>query len=678
VEGGASLGENTWVFLYLLGDALGLFPLTLFTTVIFARPYTFSTSLTMADAAAAPEPAAGGWDAWSIGKNIAIFVGIQFAVKQFTGGGGQKAAPAVTPDVASTGGSEPGAWSDTPVGLLPLWPDNPNVDVAMYVSPSVVLPPLSRMPAGSLVVQEKDFSLQGKDFREITTSISVPKSVQNNGTLWAHILIGQTGAELDPASPNYDPATAYRMLRPLTQYLGKKKVRKTRNLLDSKATEEEEAEEEKLAAEPTTVASYYHSNLTLSFISNAGPANYPSLHPAVKQFYMLEATGARDETGKNGWYYPLVYHNTFWQMKKDMVELNNTVPYETLPMNIHISTLANWQFSIMASMDEGMKETARKAAQGQTSPGGGDGSEMEMFKEVLLDSNMYLLGTTAIVSVLHMIFELLAFKSDVGHWRKKKDNVGISVRTILTNVVMQAIIFLYLLDNNENTSWMILFGQGMGIAIEFWKITKTVNVRVREPGPDSKFRGILPYVVVFEDKHKLSETEEKTDEYDKIAFKYMGMIAVPLLLAYAAYSLMYESHKSWYSFIITTLVGSVYAYGFLMMVSHCQFSIYMSVPHANPPLPRSQVCTSTIDSSLSPTCPAAPWPTSSSTLSSTTSSLSPSRCPSSTVSPHCATTLSSSCTSTRLGPTRSTTPVSTSSDRVVMTSLLRRSLRRSL
>jgi hypothetical protein len=44
------------------------------------------------------------------------------------------------------------------------------------------------------------------------------------------------------------------------------------------------------------------------------------------------------------------------------------------------------------------------------------------------------------------------------------------------------------------------------------------------------------------------------------------MIAVPLLLAYAGYSLKYETHKSWYSFIIATLVGSVYAYGFLMMV----------------------------------------------------------------------------------------------------------------
>ena len=109
---------------------------------------------------------------------------------------------------------------------------------------------------------------------------------------------------------------------------------------------------------------------------------------------------------------------------------------------------------------------------------------------------------------------------------------------------------------------MILFGQGMGIVIEAWKITKTVNVRVREASPGS----LLPYRIAFEDKHQLSEAEKKTQEYDEIAFKYLAMIAVPLLIAYAVYSVLYDEHKGWYSFIITTLVGSVYAYGFLMMV----------------------------------------------------------------------------------------------------------------
>lgn len=89
---------------------------------------------------------------------------------------------------------------------------------------------------------------------------------------------------------------------------------------------------------------------------------------------------------------------------------------------------------------------------GQAVPGGGDGTEFEMIKEVLLDTNPILLGTTVVVSVLHMIFEMLAFKSDIGHYRNKKNNVGISVRSILGNVFMQTVIFLYLVDNNENTS----------------------------------------------------------------------------------------------------------------------------------------------------------------------------------------------------------------------------------
>jgi len=242
-----------------------------------------------------------------------------------------------------------------------------------------------------------------------------------------------------------------------------------------------------------------------------------------------------------------------------MTELNSTVTH--LPLHIDLNNQANWLFSVIASVDEGAKATTKQAASGGPMPAGGDGSEFEMFKEILLDTNPYLLATTAIVSLLHMVFEMLAFKSDVSHFRNKKDNVGISVRSILGNVFMQAVIFLYLMDNNENTSWMILFGQGMGIILELWKVTTVVNVRVR-PAPNS----IIPYQVSFEDKHKLSETEEKTKEYDAVAFKYLYIIAIPLLIAYAIYSLIYDTHKSWYSFIITTLVGSVYAYGFLMMV----------------------------------------------------------------------------------------------------------------
>jgi hypothetical protein len=188
----------------------------------------------------------------------------------------------------------------------------------------------------------------------------------------------------------------------------------------------------------------------MSLIPDAGVMLFPSLHPAVRQYVHLEATGARDATGQNGWYYPVMFINTFWQLKTHMTTLNSTVT--RVPIHINLNNFANWKFSMIASIDEGAKQTARQAAQGQAPPGGGDGSEFEMIKEVLLDTNIYLLGTTVIVSILHMIFEMLAFKSDISHYRNKKNNVGISVRSILGNVFMQGVIFLYLLDNNENTS----------------------------------------------------------------------------------------------------------------------------------------------------------------------------------------------------------------------------------
>jgi hypothetical protein len=42
-----------------------------------------------------------------------------------------------------------------------------------------------------------------------------------------------------------------------------------------------------------------------------------------------------------------------------------------------------------------------------------DGRESEMFKKMVLETNIYLLVITFAVSILHMIFDFLAFKNDV-------------------------------------------------------------------------------------------------------------------------------------------------------------------------------------------------------------------------------------------------------------------------
>lgn len=498
-------------------------------------------------------------------NGVGIFLLTQFVINQFFApkqpdAASQVQTAGVPAFTARPDRSEITTYHAVPDLIAPIWPADSALDINIYVSPSAVTPNFRKIPSEALVLQEKNFTLGNfSDTREIQTTITLPKEVQNNGTLWAHFLVGLAGHQLDPSAKDYSTDYAVHIFRPLNQYLPKKKPKKLKNLLSS--SDEPDNEEDDTPA--VQMVSYYHPNFTVSLVPDSGPLRYRQLQHPIRQHIQLETTGARDSTGQNGWYYPIVFLNTFWQLRSHMTELNSTV--KTVPLRITLNNQKNWKFSILASYDENTRQASRQAAFGGQTPGGGDGSEFEMFKEILLDTNIWLLGTTGVVTILHMVFETLAFKNDISHWRKKKDVVGTSVRTILANVFMQTVIFLYLVDNSEKTSWMILGSQGFGILLEAWKITKTVDVRLRPPQPGSTF-SFLPYVVVFEDKHKLTETEQKTKEYDEIAFRYLYIAAIPLLGAYAVYSLVYNEHKSWYSYIIETLVGSVYAYGFLMMV----------------------------------------------------------------------------------------------------------------
>ena len=69
------------------------------------------------------------------------------------------------------------------------------------------------------------------------------------------------------------------------------------------------------------------------------------------------------------------------------------------------------------------------------------------------------------------------------------------------------------------------------------------------------------------DKHVLSEDEKKTQEYDKLAYRYVSYVAIPCLAGYTVYSMLYETHRGWYSFVISTLTSFVYMFGFVSFLA---------------------------------------------------------------------------------------------------------------
>ncbi|KDR84065.1 hypothetical protein GALMADRAFT_236703 [Galerina marginata CBS 339.88] len=467
---------------------------------------------------------------------------------------GKQEAP-VTPAADSEGKPVPqGAvdpWSLPPVQVVPYWPLGLSLDMHVHLSTS---------PKGDVFAKwarkDRDQDLPNfvwknitygnyNDHRVIDFEIKFPESVLRNGSLWADIVLTRDGADPDPRSPTFDPARIHYVRKLLTPYLPRVKVRKEKNLLTGNEGEEE-------VQEPDFIAPHWHQNVTLALISDAAGIPYSGIPAPVAEFVHL-VPDKRDETGTKGFYKPIVFPNEFWHLRSHYVEINDTTP--SLPVQITFQPMSYMKFQIFASMTHGFNEAAKQ--QGQTS-----GAELDEVKRMLLETNPWFLALTGLVSILHVVFEMLAFKSDVSHWRHKKEMVGVSVRTIVTNVFVQAVILLYLIDNNENTSWMILMGSGMGVLIEAWKITKAVDISVIPSPAGSR----LPYKLDIKDKHVLSEDEKKTQEYDRLAFRYVSYVAIPLLAGYTIYSLIYESHRGWYSFVISTLTSFVYMFGFAQLI----------------------------------------------------------------------------------------------------------------
>merc|ERR1712203_666168 len=86
------------------------------------------------------------------------------------------------------------------------------------------------------------------------------------------------------------------------------------------------------------------------------------------------------------------------------------------------------------------------------------------------DTNLVLLLVTFGVSAVHLLFDFLAFKSDINFWRGKKSMEGLSRKTILWRAFSQTVIFFYLMD--EETSLLVLIPAGVGALIEIWKSLK--------------------------------------------------------------------------------------------------------------------------------------------------------------------------------------------------------------
>ncbi|XP_025911447.1 cleft lip and palate transmembrane protein 1 isoform X1 [Apteryx rowi] len=372
--------------------------------------------------------------------------------------------------------------------------------------------------------------------------VDISQSVQQNGSIYIHVYFTKSGFHPDPRQKNlYRRLATVHTSRMINKYK-RRRFQKTKNLL----TGETEADPEMIKrAEdygPVEVISHWHPNLTINMVDDHTPWVKGSVPPPLDQYVKFDAV--------SGDYYPILYFNDYWNLQKDYFPINETL--QRLPFRLSFCPLSLWRWQLYA-------------AQSTKSPWNFLGEdlyeqsdeEQDSVKVALLETNPYLLALTIIVSIVHSIFEFLAFKNDIQFWNSRQSLEGLSVRSVFFGVFQSLVVLLYILDNETN--FVVQVSVFIGLLIDLWKITKVMDVRLDR---ENKVAGVFPRLTF---KDKSTYIESSTKVYDDMAFRYLSWILFPLLGCYAVYSLLYLEHKGWYSWVLSMLYGFLLTFGFITM-----------------------------------------------------------------------------------------------------------------
>lgn len=375
---------------------------------------------------------------------------------------------------------------------------------------------------------------------KFSTSITPSNFLKNNGSTFLHTYFVQTGKSPDPKDKEdyAGPYVAYGK-KMLNKY---KKLRylKTHNLLTGQ-TEKSAEEVKKAETMKEEIVSHWHPNLTINLVNDQTNWLQGSVPPPLDEFIYFLPDGKQ--------YKPAVFANDYWNMMRDYVPINKTTATLELELTYQPLSLFKWQLYTAQAMRDKLSMFSALGGEEQD-------EEQDTVKELLLETSPYLLALTVSVSVLHSIFELLAFKNDIQFWNNRQSLEGLSVRSVFFNVFQSTVVLLYVLDNETNV--MVRISCGIGLLIEIWKINKVMDVKINR---EDRIFGIPK--LSFTDKG--SYVQSSTRQYDMLAFRYLSWACFPLLVGYGVYSLLYQEHKGWYSFVLNMMYGYLLTFGFIMM-----------------------------------------------------------------------------------------------------------------
>ncbi|CAK9302329.1 unnamed protein product [Gordionus sp. m RMFG-2023] len=244
-----------------------------------------------------------------------------------------------------------------------------------------------------------------------STKLPVTSALNNNGSLYAYFYVVKNGKSPNPKSSDFDPKFTFYAKKRLNKYK-RKFYKKTHNLLSG----ETDDVEGKLKVENGTkseILSHWHSNLTINLlVDNTTWVQGHIPHPIDEYIVFDEHDPC--------YYKPVLYVNDFWNLASDYQPINSSIDFLNLTLTFSPISLFKWQMYVsqnvknkwMTMLTEGVNLGSSQANTSNLAEDLDSQDESkDAFKKALLDTNPYLLGLTIIVSIVHSVFEILAFKN---------------------------------------------------------------------------------------------------------------------------------------------------------------------------------------------------------------------------------------------------------------------------
>jgi hypothetical protein len=248
----------------------------------------------------------------------------------------------------------------------------------------------------------------------------------------------------------------------------------------------------------------------------------------------------------HGPYVPKLFVDEFWMTDDQLVTLNTTGT-NNFSSEVHFDLMSAPRWRFQRHMEMSFEQNAKLFGEGS--------EEMLQMRDLVANTNPKLLTATFVVSILHLLFEFLAFKNDVIFWQSCSAdtlNKYMSVQSILVGIIMQLLLLMYLWDESANV--LVLLTSLASILIDAWKVQKAMKLSW------FKLFGVLP-LPMFVSK----VTRHKADDFDGQAMRWLALCLSPGIIAYGIYTTVYDCHRGWYSLFLSFAASCVYSLGFVLM-----------------------------------------------------------------------------------------------------------------